>query len=314
MEDVSDLPFRLICKRLGADIVYTEFVSSEGLIRDSVKARRKMEFSDEERPFGIQIYGGEPGSMESAAVMAEELHPDLIDINCGCWVRNVVGSGAGAGLLRDMPKMEQVVSSVIKAVRLPVTVKTRLGWDQETIRIVDVARMLEQIGVAALTIHCRTRSQGHSGSPDFSWIPKVKQAVTIPVIVNGSLNTPQGIKQVFDESGCDGVMVARAAIENPWIFCQTKEYLRTGLVPSPPTVHERIDLLLNHLSLSVEHKGEHMGTIEFRKHYSGYLKGLPNSSRVRQHLMAYSEVAPIEEQLRAFAQECVNHPAAPIPA
>lgn len=300
MEDVTDLPFRVICKRLGADIVYTEFVNSEGLIRDSLKTRQKMQFRDEERPFGIQIYGGEEASMEEAARIAESFQPDIIDINCGCWVKDVALRGAGAGLLRDLPKMERVVSSVVKAVNLPVTVKTRLGWDQESIRIVEVAQMLESIGVQALTIHCRTRAQGHKGLPDYSWIPKVKQAVRMPIIVNGSIVTPEQVKQLFNETGCDGVMIGRGAIENPWIFRQTKYYLTTGQLQSPPTLEERRDLLLEHLTLSVEHKGERKGVIEFRKHWSGYLKGLSHSARVRQELMKWVELQPIVELVNNY--------------
>lgn len=300
MEDVTDLPFRVVCKRLGADIVYTEFVNSEGLIRDSAKTKAKMRFLDEERPFGIQIYGGEESSMESAARIAESCNPDLIDINCGCWVKDVALRGAGAGLLRDLPKMERVVSSVVKSVNLPVTVKTRLGWDSESIRIVEVAMMLEQAGVQALTIHCRTRSQGHQGNPDFSWVQKVKAAVRIPILVNGSIETPEKVKQVFDETGCDGVMIGRGAINNPWIFKQTKNFLLTGESPASPSLDERLHLLREHLRLSVEFKGERKGVIEFRKHYAGYLKFLPNASKKRQELMQWIELQPILEHLTRY--------------
>ncbi|MCI0708371.1 MAG: tRNA dihydrouridine synthase DusB [Ignavibacteriae bacterium] len=300
MEDVTDQPFRVICKRLGADIVYTEFVNSEGLIRDSVKAKVKLQFKEEERPFGIQIYGGEEASMESAARIAESANPDLIDINCGCWVKDVALRGAGAGLLRDLPKMERVVSSVVKSVGLPVTVKTRLGWDSESIRITDVARMLEQTGVQALTIHCRTRAQGHKGEPDFSWIPRVKAAVHIPVFVNGSIDTLEKVKQAFDETGCDGVMVGRVAIDNPWFFQQAKHYLRTLQQPPTPSLDERLSVTLQHLALAVEYKGERRGVIEFRKHYSGYLKGLPHASKVRQDLMQYVEQQPVVEKISAY--------------
>lgn len=314
MEDVTDLPFRVICKRLGADIVYTEFVNSEGLVRDSLKTKQKMYFSEEERPFGIQIYGGEEASMEGAARIAESFQPDIIDINCGCWVKDVALRGAGAGLLRDLPKMERVVSSVVKAVNLPVTVKTRLGWDNESIRIVEVAQMLESIGVQALTIHCRTRAQGHKGLPDYSWIPKVKQAVHIPIIVNGSIVTPEQAKQLFDETGCDGVMIGRGAIDNPWIFRQTKHYLATGEHLSPPTLDERRDLLLEHLTLSVEHKGERKGVIEFRKHWSGYLKGLSHAARVRQELMQYTELQPIVDLVNNYFESLKQAELADVPS
>ncbi len=300
MEDVTDLPFRVVCKRLGADLVYTEFVNSEGLVRDSAKTKKKMEFLPEERPFGIQIYGGEESSMEGAAQIAESFEPDFIDINAGCWVRNVVGCGAGSGLLRDIPKMERIVRSVVTATRLPVTVKTRLGWDSDSIRIVEVARMLEQAGVAAVTIHARTRDQAHKGVPDFSWIPKVKAAVSMPVILNGSLTSPQAIRQAFEETGCDGVMIGRGAIDHPWIFREARHFVRTGELLPPPDLDERLRVLLEHLSLSAEWKGERKGVIEFRKHYTGYLRGLPHASRVRQELMQWTEIAPIRDRLHAY--------------
>ena len=303
MEDVTDLPFRVVCKRLGADIVYTEFVNSEGLRRDSVKARQKMIFWEEERPFGIQIYGGEESSMEVAARIAESVEPNFIDINCGCWVKDVALRGAGAGLLRDLPRMERIVSNVVRSVNLPVTVKTRLGWDSESIRIVDVARMLEQCGVSALTIHCRTRAQGHQGDPDFSWIPKVKSAVSIPILANGSITTPQSIKEVFQETGCDGVMIGRGAIDNPWIFNQAKHYLLINDLLPPPSIEERFRVLQEHLRLSVEFKGERKGVIEFRKHYAGYLRALPNASKIRQEVMKFVEVNPILDLLDTYAQE-----------
>ncbi len=301
MEDVTDVAFRVICRRLGADIVYTEFVNSEGLIRDSVKAKNKMMFLEEERPFGIQLYGGEETPMESAARIAESYGPDLIDINCGCWVRDVALRGAGAGLLRDLPRMEKIVSRVINTVKLPVTVKTRLGWDAESIRIVDVARMLEQTGVSALTVHCRTRAQGHKGEPDFSRIPEVKSAVSIPIFVNGGMMTPEKIKQIFAETGCDGVMIGRGAIDNPWIFREARHFIKVGEFLPPPNIDERVQLLFEHLKLSVEFKGERKGLIEFRKHYSGYLRGLPNAAKVRHELMQYTELPPIVDRIERYA-------------
>ncbi len=302
MEDVTDLSFRIICKRLGADIVYTEFVNSEGLVRDSNKTRAKMHFIPEERPIGIQIYGGSDASMGAAAQIAESLEPDIIDINCGCWVKNVAGHGAGAGLLRDLPKMQQLVSSVVKSVKLPVTVKTRLGWDSESIKIVDVARMIEQTGAAALTIHCRTRVQGHKGDPDYSWIPKIKAVVSIPIIVNGGANEPQDVKRIFDETGCDGVMIARGAIDNPWIFQQTKHYLNTGELLPSPSLEEKMAMLFEHMDYAIQYKGERKAVIEFRKHYTAYLKGFPNASKVRISLMPFVEKAPIAEILNDFVR------------
>jgi tRNA-dihydrouridine synthase B len=300
MEDVSDLPFRVVCKRLGADMVYTEFVNSDGLVRGSEKTRRKMWFWEEERPVGIQIYGGEIDSMAGAAHCAEELQPDLIDINCGCWVKDVAMRGAGAGLLRDLPRMEKIVSTVVSSVTIPVTVKTRLGWDPKSIRIVDVARMCEAAGVSALTVHCRTRDQGHKGAVDYGWIPKIKDAVSIPIIVNGDILTPQDVRRVFDETGCDGVMIGRGAIMNPWIFQQSKHYLATGELLPEPGLPERLALLSEHLHLSVAYKGERSGVIELRKHYAGLLRGLPHVSKMRAELMQFTEANQILEHLTRY--------------
>lgn len=300
MEDVTGVAFRLVCKRMGADIVYTEFVNSEGLIRENARTIRKMEFQEDERPFGIQIYGSIEGSMERAAAMAESFHPDLIDINCGCWVKDIAMRGAGAGLLRDLPRMEGIVARVVKSVNTPVTVKTRLGWDSESIKIVDVARMVENVGAKALTIHCRTRAQGHKGEPDFSWIPQVKQAVTIPIFVNGGLDTPEKIHRAFDETGCDGVMIGQAAINNPWIFRQARYYIeRRELLPAPD-LDERVRVLLEHLRLSVSQKGEQRAVLEFRKHYTGYLRDLPNVSKIRSELMHFTEMSPIVDHIEQY--------------
>ena len=311
MEDVTDLPFRLICKRLGADIVYTEFVNSDGLVRGSRKTKQKMLFREEERPFGIQIYGGDIASMEGAARMASELNPDLIDINCGCWVRDVAMRGAGAGLLRDLPKMEKIARTVVGASTVPVTLKTRLGWDAASIRIVDVAKMCRDAGIAALTVHCRTRDQGHKGSVDYSWIPRIKEAVDLPVIVNGDIVTPDNVLEVFRTTGCDAVMIGRGAVINPWIFRQAKHFLATGERLSDASVEERVALLKEHLRLSVEYKGERAGVIELRKHYAGFLRGMPHVSRIRMELMQFTEAAPILDHLTKFL-ELYSPP--PVPA
>ncbi len=285
MEDVTDMAFRLICKQLGADIVFTEFVNAEGLVRNSDKTKLKMLFLEEERPFGIQLYGGLESSMERAARMAEELQPDLIDINCGCWVRKVVGHGAGSGLLRDLRKMEKIITSVTRCVNLPVTVKTRLGWDQKSIIITDVAKMVESAGAQALTIHCRTREQGHKGEPDYSLIPDIKRAVSIPVIVNGGIDSPEKGKYIFDTTGCDGIMIARGAINNPWIFRETRQYIISGTLPPAQSFTDHINLLITHLNLAVKYKGESRAVIEIRKHYSGYLRGVPGIAKIRADLM-----------------------------
>jgi tRNA-dihydrouridine synthase B len=301
MEDVTDLPFRLICKRMGADIVYTEFVNSEGLVRSRKKSHHKLDLSDEERPVAIQIYGSDIGSMAGAARIAEAAKPDFIDINAGCWVKDIAGRGAGAGLLRDLPRMEAIAREVRSSVSLPVTLKTRLGWDADSIHIVEVAKMLQDAGISALTIHCRTRSQGHKGEPDWSWIQEVKKHVSIPIIANGGIDTPERVEYVLRTIGADAVMIGQGAIDNPWIFKQAKHYRTTRELLPEPTVHERIALAIEHLHLSTSYKGEHYGAVEMRKHYSGYLKGLHNGAKLRIHLMQFIEAAPIEEALRTFA-------------
>ncbi|MFZ4621436.1 MAG: tRNA dihydrouridine synthase DusB [Bacteroidota bacterium] len=303
MEDVTDMPFRLVCKRLGADIMYTEFVNSDGLIRNNKKTFEKMRFLEEERTFGIQIYGGDENAMEGAAKLADSLNPDIIDVNAGCWVKQVAGRGAGAGLLKDIPRMERLVTNVVKATNIPVTVKTRLGWDESSIKIIEVAKMLEGIGVQGLTVHCRTRSQGHNGDPDYSWIPKIKREVSIPVFINGSLVEPKQIKDVFDETGCDGVMIGRGAIDNPWIFADVKHYFATGELMPKRTLAERIEKCIELLTLSVERKGEKRAVIEMRKFYIGYLKGEPNAAKLRNFLMQFYEAAPIIDILQSVREK-----------
>jgi tRNA-dihydrouridine synthase B len=300
MEDVTDISFRLFCKRLGADIVYTEFVNADGLIRHSEKTKKKMFFLPEERPIGIQIYGGDVSSMEGAARMAEEMGPDFIDINAGCWVRKVVGHGAGAGLLRDLDKMREIVTTVVKSVNVPVTVKTRLGWDEKSIKIIDVAKIIEDSGAVALTIHGRTRAQGQKGSPDFRLIPDVKRAVQIPIIANGGITSPEIAKDIFDNTGCDGVMIARGAVHNPWIFRDIRHYLKTGELLPTPLLSERVRSMIDHLQLSVQYKGERTGVLEFRKHYTGYLRSYPGISKLRSELMQFTELGPILDHLDLF--------------
>jgi len=302
MEDVTDLPFRLICKELGADLLYTEFASSEALIRDAAKTLKKIQVADAERPVAVQIFGGVEESMEGAAAVAERAGPDFIDINCGCWVKKVALREAGAGLLRDIPKFERIVRSVIRGTSLPVTVKTRLGWDQESIVIEDVARMLEQCGVKALALHCRTRDQAHRGEAQWHWLEKVKAAVSIPVIGNGDANEPEDVKRML-ETGCDGVMIGRGAIANPWIFREAKHFLATGEHLPPPTIDERLDCCMRHLQLSVEHKGERRGVVEFRKYYAGYLKGQPRVSKLRADIMTLAEVEPVLARLMQYRDD-----------
>ena len=303
MEDVTDLPFRSLCRRLGADIVYTEFVNAEGLIRHAHRTHQKLEFLEEERPLGIQLYGAAELSMEQAAQIATEQGPDLIDINCGCWVSDVALRGAGAGLLRDLPRMREVVARVVRSTHLPVTVKTRLGWDAESIRIVEVARMLEDLGVRALTVHCRTRAQGHQGAVDYTWIPRIKEAVSMPVILNGDVVTPQDVERVFAETGCDGVMIGRGAIQNPWIFRQTRHYLDTGQLLPSPSLAERASLCLEHLRLAVARKGSNAALAGMRRHFSGYFRGLPGASVLRAELATLKEADQMEERLLALADQ-----------
>ncbi|MCL5029727.1 MAG: tRNA dihydrouridine synthase DusB [Bacteroidetes bacterium] len=303
MEDVTDVSFRLVCKELGADIVYTEFVNAEGLVRNSEKTHKKLEIVEEERPVGIQIYGSSINSMIEAAKIAEKENPDLIDINAGCWVKNVVGHGAGAGLLKDPIYMQQLVKGVIDNVSLPVTVKTRLGLDDKNIIILEVAKRLEDIGVKALTVHCRTRVMGHKGDADWTWIPRVKEVVNIPVILNGNVLTAQDVKKAFDETNADGVMIARGAIGNPWIFKEAKELINEGKISTFIDEDLKIKTCLKHLKLAINVKGERRAVLEHRKYYSGYLKALPNVSVIRQLLMAVIEYSAVEDILLKYLED-----------
>ena len=302
MEDVTDMPFRVICKRLDADLVYTEFTASEALIRDIPKALKKIMVCDEERPVAIQLFGGKDESLASAAQVAEKFNPDFIDINCGCWVKNHVARNEGAGLLRDLTLFEKIVRSTVKATKLPVTVKTRLGWDHDSIVILEVAKMIEQAGAQALTIHCRTRSQAHNGFADWDWLAKVKQTVKIPVIGNGDVTSPEDAKAML-ETGCDGVMIGRGAIANPWIFKQTKHFLATGEHLPEPSPEERIKTCLEHLKMSIEHELPYNGVVPFRKYYAGYLRGLPNIATVRSDIMKITEYTAIVDRLQRYAEE-----------
>lgn len=307
MEDVSDIAFRQICKDRGADIVYTEFTNCEALSRNVQRSLDKIRVTETERPVAIQLYGSNGESLERAAAIAEELAPDFIDINCGCWVKKVAGRGDGAGLLRDLKKFEMVVQSVMKGTRLPVTVKTRLGWDDESIVIEDVARMLEANGVQALTVHCRTRKQGYTGNADWSWLPKIKSVTTnLPLIANGDIVTPEDVKAIMD-LGCDGAMIGRGAISNPWIFDEAHHFLATGEHLEPPTYDERIELCLLHLTANIEKRGEGRGVTSFRKFYTHYLHGMRGSNAVRIGLMEHREFAPIETALRDYIETLAQH-------
>ncbi len=303
MEDVTDISFRQLCKKMGADVVYTEFVNAEGLIRSNEKTRKKLEISDFERPVGIQIYGENLNSMIEAAKIAEQENPDLIDINAGCWVKKVANRGAGAGLLKDPPYLQKMVEEIVKSVKIPVTVKTRIGWDSNSILIEEIAKRIEDAGAQALTIHGRTRCQGHSGEPDWSWIGKVKQIVKIPVAVNGGIFTAYDAKRAFDDTGADAVMIARGAITHPWIFKETKELIETGEIKTVVTYQDKIFTALEQIKSAVPVKGERRAVLEFRKHYTSYLKGLHNISHVRNEMMKLVTYSEVEERLLNYLEE-----------
>ena len=302
MEDITDLAFRLVCKRLGADITVTEFTAAEALIRDIPKALKKINVMDEERPVGIQLFGSRPDAIREAAAIAEQFQPDFIDINCGCWVKNHVARLEGAGLLKDLKLFEAVIRAAVSGTKLPVTVKTRLGWDDNSIVIMDVAKMVEDAGAKMLTLHCRTRSQAHRGFAEWSWLEKVKKAIAIPLIGNGDVVTPQDVKTMF-ETGCDGVMIGRGAVSNPWIFQQAKHYMQTGGFIPAPTIDEKISICIEHLKLSCEVKTCRKPVVAFRKHYAGYINGMPNISRLRADLMKIEDLDTAVSRLLAFANE-----------
>lgn len=278
MEDVSDPPFRALCKQHGADVLYTEFISSEGLIRDAEKSTMKLDIYNFERPIGIQIFGYDIESMRLATEICEKAKPEFIDINYGCPVKKVANKGAGAGILKDIPKMVEMTKEIVKATSIPVTVKTRLGWDDDTKYIVEVAERLQDVGIKALSIHGRTRKQMYKGEADWTLIGKVKNnpKMHIPIFGNGDVNTPEKVQEVKNKYGVDGVMIGRAAIGNPWIFNEIKHFLKTGNHLSPPTIADRVKACKQHLKHSIEWKGEILGIAEMKRHYSNYFKGIPH--------------------------------------
>ncbi|RYU75815.1 tRNA dihydrouridine synthase DusB [Hymenobacter persicinus] len=304
MEDVSDPPFRAVCKANGADLMYTEFISSEGLIRDAAKSRKKLDVFDYERPIGIQLFGSDVETMGECARISTLAGPDLIDINYGCPVKQVACRGAGAALLRDIPKMVEMTSAVVKATHLPVTVKTRLGWDENTLNVEEVAERLQDAGIEALTIHGRTRVQMYKGDADWRLIAKIKEnpRIKIPIFGNGDIDSPQKALEYKNRYGVDGIMVGRASIGYPWIFREIKHFVATGELLAPPTVEERVAMCRMHFEKSIEWKGERAGILEMRRHYAHYFRGLEGAKQWRMRLVeTYSpdEVQAILEEITA---------------
>ena len=304
MEDVSDPPFRAVCKEGGADLMYTEFISSEGLIRDAAKSRQKLDIFEYERPIGIQLFGGDIGNMVQSAEIATQARPDLIDINYGCPVKAVACRGAGAALLQDIPKMVRMTEEIVKCTHLPVTVKTRLGWDDNTKNVVEVAERLQDIGIKALTIHGRTRVQMYKGSADWSLIADIKNnpRMHIPVFGNGDVDSPQKALEYKNRYGVDGIMIGRAAIGYPWIFNEIKHYVKHGECPLPPGMTERVRATKKHLEFSIRWKGDKLGVFEMRRHYTNYFKGIPDFKPFRARLVE----APTAEEVIQILNEVVE--------
>ncbi|MEN1784001.1 MAG: tRNA dihydrouridine synthase DusB [Bacteroidota bacterium] len=306
MEDVSDPPFRKLCKANGADVVYTEFISSEGLIRDAAKSVMKLDIYDRERPVGIQIFGAEMDAMLQAIDIVEASGPDIIDINFGCPVKKVVCKNAGAGILRDIPLMVKLTEAMVKRTSLPVTVKTRLGWDSNTIKIVEVAERLQDVGIQAISIHGRTRVQMYKGNAD--WVPiaavKNNPRMHIPVFGNGDVDTPEAAESMRDDFGLDGAMIGRASIGNPWFFNQVKHYFKTGEKLPPPTMEQRVKAARSHLQMAIDWKGEKLGVFETRRHYTNYFKGIPHFKEYRMKMVTSDDsdsvFAAFDEVLEKF--------------
>lgn len=299
MEDVSDPPFRAVCKANGADLMYTEFISSEGLIREAMKSRQKLDIFEYERPVGIQIFGGDEEAMSLSAKIVETVNPDLLDINFGCPVKKVVNKGAGAAVLKDVALMVRLTKAVVDSTNLPVTVKTRLGWDDNSINIVEVAERLQDVGIKALAIHGRTRCQLYKGQADWEPIAQVKEnpRIQIPIFGNGDIDSPEKALEYKQRYGVDGLMIGRAAIGYPWIFDEIKHYVKTGEHLAPPTIEQRVEVIRQHLHRSVEWKGEKAGINEMRRHYNNYLKGLPNIRDYRMKLVTLPTLAEVDAVL-----------------
>lgn len=305
MEDVSDPPFRALCKKHGADLMYTEFISSEGLIRDAAKSLKKLDIFEYERPIGIQIYGNDIESMRIATDVTTQANPDIIDINYGCPVKKVACKGSGAGILQDIPKMVRLTAEIVKSTHLPVTVKTRLGWDDKTKYIVEVAERLQDVGIKAISIHGRTRSQMYKGEADWSLIAAVKNnpRMHIPVFGNGDVKTPEMAKENKERYGVDGIMIGRASIGYPWIFNEIKHFLKTGEHLEKPTMQERLEAVKQHIDFAVRWKGEMVGLLEMRSHYGNYFKGTANFRDYRSQLVRKGTLEEINEVLQNIEQE-----------
>lgn len=306
MEDITDSSFRLICKDMGADLLFTEFISSEGLIRDAIKSKRKLDFSEEERPIGIQIFGHDIDSMKLAAITAAKSKPDLIDINWGCPVRKVVSKGAGAGMLKDIDKMAKITSEVVQSIELPVTVKTRLGWDENNKNIIEIAERLQDVGIKAISIHGRTKSQMYRGEADWTLIGEVKnnQRMKIPVFGNGDIIEPQQALEMKNRYGVDGIMIGRGSVGNPWIFKEIKHYFETGDILPKPELTEKVNICRTHLKNSIQIKGERTAILEMRKHYSSYFRAIPNFKQFRIKLMTLTDLEEIRNLLTEIENSC----------
>jgi nifR3 family TIM-barrel protein len=299
MEDVSDPPFRALCKRHGADLMYTEFISSEGLIRDAAKSVQKLDIYEYERPIGIQIFGSEIESMRQTTEIVERTNPDIIDINYGCPVKKVACKGAGAGILQDIPKMVSMTQEIVKATKLPVTVKTRLGWDENTKYVVEVAERLQDVGIEAISIHGRTRKQMYKGDADWTLIAAVKNnpRMRIPVFGNGDISSPEKAVEYKNTYGVDGIMIGRASIGHPWVFNEIKHFMKTGTHLAPPTLKDRVAAAKEHLEMSVKWKGIGLGIVEMRRHYANYFKGIPNFKEVRSVLVTTNDLSELYSTL-----------------
>ena len=313
MEDVSDPPFRAVCKDNGADLMYTEFISSEGLIRDAIKSRQKLDIFEQERPVGIQIFGGDEEAMALAAKIVDTTQPDLLDINFGCPVKKVVTKGAGAAVLKDIDMMVRLTRAVIRSTSLPVTVKTRLGWDDASINISEVAERLQDVGISALAIHGRTRCQLYKGNADWTHIARVKEnpRISIPIFGNGDIDSPEKAVAWKNKYGVDGIMIGRAAIGYPWIFKEIKHFMATGEHLVPPSIQQRVEVIRQHLHRSLEWKGQKAGINEMRRHYTNYLKGLPNIRDFRLKLVTVAVPAEIEEVLNDIVRHYDGHEFSP---